>query len=450
MKEIISGGREASGGFFHGGLGGNAHGDWETYGCWRKHACLDSLNASGIDTTGDAICYKFNSAQHSWLLPSTLESLSHTPLIFSPPSSLLNLPCSLSDFASHTRLLWGLQSSLKLQCSSDRAPGVGGEDAEPSSSSSSSFSSSSSSSSSSSQEHGELWGFPLTAPRVRYVSNHSFPLAELSRTLTPIAGYDAGVYNFTSDKISIDQVSLKYNGGVLGPDGNIVFVPHMADNIGIFDPSDRSFTTIDITVGGKWNGKYSGGVLGSDGKIVFVPFNTGILGIFDPSDRSFTTIDISDQISGDNTYSGGVLGPDGKIVFVPAKADHIGIFDPSDRSFTAIDISNKISGSSKYFGGVLGPDGKIVFVPHHADNIGIFDPSDRSFTTIDISGTFQDKIYYKHYGGVLGPDGKIVFVPARADYIGILELGNQDLAYEVSGGIPAEWNALLSPHFNKF
>jgi hypothetical protein len=81
MKEIISGGREASGGFFQGGLGGNAHGDWETYGCWRKHACLDALNAAGVDTTGDAICYKFNSAQQSWLL-------------------------------------WGLQSSLNLQCSS--------------------------------------------------------------------------------------------------------------------------------------------------------------------------------------------------------------------------------------------------------------------------------------------------------------------------------------------
>lgn len=71
IKEIISGVRDGSSGFFQGGLGGNAHGDWKTYGCWRKHACIDSLNAAGIDTTGDAICYKFNSAQHSWLLPST-------------------------------------------------------------------------------------------------------------------------------------------------------------------------------------------------------------------------------------------------------------------------------------------------------------------------------------------------------------------------------------------
>ena len=79
----------------------------------------------------------------------------------------------------------------------------------------------------------ELWGFPLTAPRVKYVSNYSFPLAELNRTLTPIAGYDAGVYNFTT--IGISNNEFKYHGGVLGPDGKIVFVPSNADNIGILE-----------------------------------------------------------------------------------------------------------------------------------------------------------------------------------------------------------------------
>ena len=71
VEDILSGLRDGSSGFFQGGLGVKAQGDWKMYGCWRRHACLDSLNAAGIDTTGDAICYKFNSAQHSWLLPST-------------------------------------------------------------------------------------------------------------------------------------------------------------------------------------------------------------------------------------------------------------------------------------------------------------------------------------------------------------------------------------------
>ena len=71
LDDILSGVRDGSSGVLEGGLGGMAHGYWRTYGCWRKHACLDALNAAGVDTTGDAICYKFNSAQHSWLLPST-------------------------------------------------------------------------------------------------------------------------------------------------------------------------------------------------------------------------------------------------------------------------------------------------------------------------------------------------------------------------------------------
>ena len=354
-----------------------------------------------------------------------------------------------------------------------------------------------------------LWGFPLTAPRVKYVSNYNFPLTNLSRTLTPIAGYDAGVYNFSaivrdiSDKISMGL--YKYSGGVLGPDGKIVFVPMHADHIGIFDPSDRSFTAINVSNKISIDYKYHGGVLGPDGKIVFVPDNADDIGIFDPSDRSFTTIDITDKISIDYKYHGGVLGPDGKIVFVPYHADNIGVFDPSDRSFTTIDISDKISSDGKYWGGVLGPDGKIVFVPSLVENIGVFDPSDRSFTTIDIPQWTSDQImyhvsrfhggvlgpdgkiifvpgsnsigvfdpsdrsltlidirhtdgYYRYFGGanpfyrggVLGPDGKIVFVPLHANNIGILELGNQDLAYEISGGIPGDaWSALLSPHFNK-
>jgi len=324
-------------------------------------------------------------------------------------------------------LLWGLQSSLNLQCSSDHGPGVGGEDAE--------------------EEHGELWGFPLTAPRVKHLSNYSFPLAELNRTLTPIAGYNAGVYNFTTIDIS-DKISMShyYSGGVLGPDGKIVFVPNYGDKIGIFDPSDRSFTTID-TFSDKISGNYDyhGGVLGPDGKIVFVPYNADNVGIFDPSDRSFTTIDIMGGGNFEMKYNGGVLGPDGKIVFVPYNANNIGIFDPSDRSFTTIGASNM---NDQYAGGVLGPDGKIVFVPFKADNVGIFDPSDRSFTTIDISDKIS--IDWKYHGGVLGPDGKIVFVPRMAQNIGVLEVGNQDLAYEVSGGIPEAWSALLSPHFNKY
>ena len=41
-------------------------------------------------------------------------------------------------------------------------------------------------------------------------------------------------------------------------------------------------------------------------------------------------------------------------------------------------------------------------------------------------------------------------LPRYADYsIGELDVGNKDPAYEVEGGVPEGWSALLSPHFNK-
>jgi streptogramin lyase len=496
-------------------------------------------------------------------------SASLTSLIFSPPSSLFNLPCS--DFASRARLLWGLQSSLNLQCAGDHGPGVGGEDAE--------------------EEHGELWGFPLTAPRVKYVSNYSFPLAELNRTLTPIAGYDAGTASVTTIDTSNRMTEYtRYCGAVLGSDGMIYFVPESAKAvlddvfelmIGKFDPSRASFSTVQITVR-SWSlsetdraqfavegsvlTAYSGGVLGPDGKIYFVPSKSNNIGVFDPSfwgtsnhQKFFSVIDISDYDIRDASsnlgppYGGGVLGPDGKIYFAPQYSDHIGMFDPSSGVFSNIDVSSKVpgggskdlrfksgvlgpdgkiyfitwSGADKigvfepssgdfsaieipgvynYMGSVLGPNGKIYFVPYDANNIGVFDPSSgpsiRSFSTIDISdqlthtnkyrggvlgpdgriyfngnnlyqtsntgvldpstglfstintsGKFPTNFGQMYYGGgVLGPDGKIYFVSSRGNFILVMEMGNQDLAYEVSqaGGFSPEWSSLLSPHFNKY
>ena len=63
MEEIVRGMREE--GFFQGGLGGMSNGTWKTWGCWRKHACLDSI---GLANTGDAICYKRGSSDGSWHL----------------------------------------------------------------------------------------------------------------------------------------------------------------------------------------------------------------------------------------------------------------------------------------------------------------------------------------------------------------------------------------------
>jgi hypothetical protein len=82
-----------------------------------------------------------------------------------------------------------------------------------------------------------------------------------------------------------------------------------------------------------------GGFLGPDGKIVFVSYNADNIGVFDPSNRSFTTIDIADKISSGSHYYGGVLGPDGKIVFVSRTANNIGVLELGNQ-----DLAYEVSG----------------------------------------------------------------------------------------------------------
>ena len=142
-----------------------------------------------------------------------------------------------------------------------------------------------------------------------------------------------------------------------------------------------------------------------------------------------------------------MLAPNGHIYFAPLNADNIGDFNPATRAFAVIDISSVITQDLKYAGAVLSPNGLIYFVPYFADNIGVFNPSTRAFSVIDISSVITTG--YKYMGGVLGLNGRIYLVPWNADSIGQIHLGNQEPAYNVSGGVPVTWGALLSPYVNK-
>ncbi len=167
-------------------------------------------------------------------------------------------------------------------------------------------------------------------------------------------------------------IVLPYCGGVLAPNGLIYFIPHNADNIGVFNPSTRAFSVIDISSVIAHDAKYVGGVLAPNGHIYFVPYTADSIGDFDPSTGGFSVISISVSLCATPLrgykYEGGVLAPDGHIYFVPCNANCIGDFDPATGIFTFIDISSFITHGIKYCGGVLAPNGLISFVPTNADN----------------------------------------------------------------------------------
>ena len=121
-----------------------------------------------------------------------------------------------------------------------------------------------------------------------------------------------------------------------------------------------TFEAIDISTTADW--KYQGGVMAGNGRVYFVPLSVNNIGVFDPSTRAFSKIDISKTISRKNKYSGGVLAGNGRIYFVPRDANNIGELDPSTGAFSTIDISTKISHIWKYRGGVLAGNGRVYFV----------------------------------------------------------------------------------------
>ena len=71
--------------------------------------------------------------------------------------------------------------------------------------------------------------------------------------------------------------------------------------------------------------QYVGGVLAPNGKVIFVPYTSSApIGIYDPVANSFT----AGPSTGAYQYLGGVLAPNGKVIFVPISASApIGIYD---------------------------------------------------------------------------------------------------------------------------
>ena len=248
------------------------------------------------------------------------------------------------------------------------------------------------------------------APHVAFdgsAANSNVFLTWLQRTTTTLAGswWQEAVVPRYSTVAAVGVTNNAYIGGVLLPDGSVVFVPCNATTIGIFNPTTNAYSTIATAPGGA---AYYGGVLLPDGRVVFVPASATTIGLFNPATNAYTTIL---GAPGNFAYQGGVLLPDGRVVFVPANGTTIGLFNPATNAYTTI---LGAPGSSAYFGGVLLPDGRVVFIPNGATTIGIFNPATNAYTTIP--GTPGSSAYR---GGVLIPDGRVVFVPTNAATIGI-------------------------------
>ena len=71
--------------------------------------------------------------------------------------------------------------------------------------------------------------------------------------------------------------SNAFFGGVIAPNGKVIFVPAYSANVGIYDPIASTYT--DGPAHGKGNFAFAGGVIAPNGKVIFVPYSSANVGI---------------------------------------------------------------------------------------------------------------------------------------------------------------------------
>ena len=133
-----------------------------------------------------------------------------------------------------------------------------------------------------------------------------------------------------------------------------------------------SFELVDTGITG--SDKFDGGAVVGDGRVVFAPLSANGVGVFNPTNDSFTLVDISPPIHSRYKFMGAAVAGDGRVVFAPRNADGVGVFDPTDDSFTLVNISTTISTGRKFAGAATVGDGRVVFAPGHADAVGVYSP----------------------------------------------------------------------------
>jgi streptogramin lyase len=120
-----------------------------------------------------------------------------------------------------------------------------------------------------------------------------------------------------------------YTGGMLLRDGRVMFVPLGAEPI-VFDPTTNECSEIPIVEEPE---PYTGSVMLADGRAVLLPHVTNNIGIFDPTTNSLRAFPSGPGMSG--TYRSGVLLPNGNVVLVPWDTENIGILTLSEEKARA-------------------------------------------------------------------------------------------------------------------
>jgi hypothetical protein len=251
--------------------------------------------------------------------------------------------------------------------------------------------------------------------------------------------------------VSGSSSSNAYSGGVLVPDGRVVFVTSNCSNVSIFNPSDFSLTRITGARPG-----FNGGLLLPNGNVLFVPqvsnvcqFNpvtsvfsnigslpstryNGVLGpdgvwltpqsysssplpnvsIYNYNTGITSNVFQPEQIVQTKYNNGSLLLPSGNVLFSPVGSSNVMEYRPFSTP------SNIVIGTDKFNGLVLAPNGNVITVPS-GSNICVIDLVGRRSTNVGpITGPSASNFFN---GGALLPSGNIVFAPGTSGNVGMFD-----------------------------
>ena len=146
--------------------------------------------------------------------------------------------------------------------------------------------------------------------------------------MAPYNGTNIGIFNTVSKTFTtfsstgLAANTTAFRGAVVLPDGRVAFLPsgNNPSSLGLYDPVLNTYSSITGPAGGALY--YVGGCLLPDGRVFCVPANSTSALIFNPIEKTYTTLG---GFPGANGYNGSLVLPDGRIILIPQGATTIGI-----------------------------------------------------------------------------------------------------------------------------